>query len=106
MFGNGWKLGFYLMSEGNLTKSLPVWSEKKAAAASASLAPWMNTDAPIPSALPHRGPGARNWVSHTPRKGSEALAALEDMHDYLRSSVMSVFTSQIVSLGTWPQKTR
>lgn len=97
MFGNGWKLGFYLMSEGNLTKSLPVW-------ASASLAPWMNTDASI--CLTTQGPGARNWVSRTPRKGSEALAALEDMHDYLRSSVMSVFTSQIVSLGTWPQKTR
>lgn len=64
---------------------------------------WTQT---LPSALPHREPGARNWVSRIPRKGSEALAALEDMHDYLRSSVMSVSTSQIVSLGTWPQKDR
>lgn len=50
--------------------------------------------------------GARNWVSLIPCIGSETLAALENMHDYLRSNVMSVFTSQIVSLDTWPQKTR
>lgn len=64
MFGNGWKLGFYLMSEGNLTKSLPVWSEKKTAAASASLAPWMNTDASI--CLTTQGAGRQKLgLTHT-----------------------------------------
>lgn len=57
MFGNGWKLGFYLMSEGNLTKSLPVW-------ASASLAPWMNTDASI--CLTTQGAGRQKLgLTHT-----------------------------------------
>lgn len=68
MLKKGWKLGFCLMSKGNLVVSVEprasVGPRKERRLVSASLAPPSKRAQPLPSVLPRRGPGSQKQGPH------------------------------------------
>lgn len=111
--------GFCLMSKGNLVVSVEpracVGPRREQRLVSASLAPRASEHSLFH--LPYHGGGqvARNRVPITPCIGYETqrlhwkytwLLSRVKLKRNKRYGVMSVFTSQIDSPDTWPQKTR
>lgn len=135
MLKKGWKLGFCLMSKGNRMVSVEsraclYGSEKRAVACFCVSGPsfshlmkssWVptlqtkGTSTASPSALPCREPGSqKQGLHHTLRRlcDSGCIGKYTWSLTWVKlernkwCSVMSVFTSQIVSLDVWSQKTR